>query len=141
MRKVIALLLALGGVPACAAIGASLPTIIAVIEDASLVIQTIEAFVNAFFIRRPDFDAEDKIRKAIAKTRSALIVAVRATQGVEKLTQEQVDAAFADFKTAYLELIALVSPLGVSTGESLRALPNGGLQVPEPMALTFKAPS
>jgi hypothetical protein len=53
------------------------------------------------------------------------------------LDQAQVDAAFTDFKIAYLQLLALTAPLGVQTGDKLMARPNT-INVPEPMALRLR---
>jgi hypothetical protein len=124
--------------PGCAAIVSNLPVIIAAVQDGSMVVDTIARFVEMYFAKhdKPPVDPE-KVRTAIERTRMALNAALRAAQGAEKLNQAQVDAAFADFKQAYLDLTALVAPLGVQTGDKLSARP-GGLLVPEPMALKLK---
>jgi hypothetical protein len=123
----------------CATLVTSLPVIIAAVQDGSMVVDTIARFVELYFAKHGDKSPVDpeKVRTAIERTRMALNAALRAAQGAEKLDQAQVDAAFADFKQAYIELTALVAPLGVRTGDKLSARP-GGLSVPEPMALKLR---
>jgi hypothetical protein len=118
----------------CAAVVSYLPTVVAVVTDAILVIDQIKVFVDGVFVMKPAPELQKKIDQAIARTKVALDAALRIANGTDRLTKEQADAAFADFKVAYQDLIALVAPLGVSTGQTLRATP-GGLQVPEPLAL------
>lgn len=139
MLKKLALIVAFAfAVPACAAVVASLPTIVAAVTDGLMVVDSIKQFVDTYFKVQPNIALEGKVEIAITRVRQALHVALRATKGTEKLTQEQVDAAFAEFRAAYAELLVLVGPLGVTTGDTLRATP-GALSVPEPMALTLTA--
>lgn len=127
-------------VASCAAVVSALPVVIAAVQDGMLVLDAIDSFVENVFKVRPDTDLQKKIDAAIVRTRLALDTALRLSQGTEKLTQAQLDAAFNDFRIAYQDLVALVAPLGVSTGTgtTLRAMPGGGLQVPEPLALRLK---
>jgi hypothetical protein len=141
MKLVLALLVALAAAPVsgCAAIVSNLPAVIAAVTDGMMVVDAIEAFVRRFFAASPNPDLQRKVDVAVSKTRSALSAALRISDGAQKLDQAQVDAAFADFKTAYLELVALVAPLGVQQqGDTLRATPGGGLVVPEPLALRLR---
>ena len=126
-------------VASCAAIVSALPAVIAAVQDGMLVLDAIDSFVENVFKVRPNADFEKKVDAAIARTRLALDTALRLSQGTEKLTQAQLDAAFNEFRIAYQDLVALVAPLGVTAGvgDSLRATP-GGLQVPEPLAFRLK---
>jgi hypothetical protein len=117
----------------CAAIVPYLPTVVAVVQDALIVVDQIKNFVDGVHVVKPDVDLS-KVYFAISRTKVALDAALRATNGVDKLTREQADAAFADFRVAYQDLIALVAPLGVKTGDHLAAAP-GTLTVPTPLAL------
>lgn len=117
----------------CAAVVSYLPTVVAVVQDALIVVDQIKVFVDGVHAVKPDTDLT-KVYQAIARTKTALDGALRATNGVDHLTKEQADEAFADFRVAYQDLVALVAPLGVSTGPGLKAGP-GTLQVPEPLAL------
>lgn len=123
--------------PGCGAIISALPHVIAAVVDAVQVLDAIEAFVKRYFVENPDPPRELAVGKAIAKARGSLNAALRVAQGTEKLDQQKVDAAFADFKVAYQELLALVGPLGVKPAGTLAASPNG-LTVPTPMALKLK---
>jgi hypothetical protein len=134
--KPLALALALF-LTACAPVLSNLPTVIAAVQDGVMVIDTISRFVEAWMARNPGKVDEAKIRGTIERARGALNVALRTAQGTQKLDQAQVDAAFSDFKQAYIELLALVAPLGVQTGDKLMARPDT-ISVPEPMALKIK---
>lgn len=138
MRRLAALLLtAVLAAPGCAAVVSALPAVVAAVTDAALVVDSIERFVTRYFVAKPDPARQKDVEAALARARAALDVALRVAQGAEKLDQQQVDAAFAEFRLAYEELLVLVKPLGVSSGEALRATP-GGLAVPEPMALKLR---
>lgn len=102
-----------------------------------MVVETIARFLETYLAAHPGKVDEAKIRGAVERTRTALNVALRIAQGAEKLDQAQVDAAFADFKAAYIDLLALAAPLGVQTGDKLMARP-GIVNVPEPMALKLR---
>ena len=102
-----------------------------------MVVDTIARFVDVWLAKHPGRPDEARIRGAIEKTRTALDVALRAAQGAQKLDQAQIDAAFADFRIAYTELLALVAPLGVQSGDTLAARPDT-ITVPTPLALTLK---
>lgn len=122
----------------CAAVVAHLPTVVAAVTDAMLVLDSIERFVALYFVKHPDEDKAAKVAAALVRARGALNAALRSAEGAKQLDQGQVDAAFAEFREAYQALIALVGPLGVQPGgPALRAAPDT-LIVPEPMALSLK---
>jgi hypothetical protein len=146
-RLLVASLLALlaVGTSTCGAIVSALPTVIAAVTDAVLILDQIEDFARAFFLAHPNADKEKAVARAVGKARAALITAQRAAKGAEKLDQARVDDAFADFRVAYQELRAVldgVPGLRVQRpgGPRLAAGP-GELVVPEPEALTLKVPS
>lgn len=134
---ILAIALLVGPVTGCSAIFSNLPTVLAYVQDAQLVISTIESFANAFFAARPNADLQKKVGEAIAKAKTALDLAVRAASGVDGLGKADVDKAFKDFQLAYQDLTSLLGPMGVHRGGALRATP-GGLEVPEPLALRIK---
>lgn len=122
----------------CSALFSNLPAVNAAISDGILVLDSIQAFTNAYFAANPNPDKATIVAIAIAKARTALDVAVRLVQGTSSLDQAQVDTAFADFRVAYTELTGLIGSIGVKTsGSRLQAIP-GGLNVPAPLALTLK---
>lgn len=145
MKPIVALVLALSlsAGPGCATIAPFLPTVIAAVTDGALVVDTIDRFVDRYFESRPNPDLQKKIDIATARVRSALDAALRIASGAQHLNQAKVDEAFAEFRLAYQDLLALVGPLGVMTdrGGKLQARPGGGLLVPEPMALTLRVQS
>lgn len=137
---------ALGAV-GCAAVASSLPTIIAYIQDSTLVVSEIESFVNLFFKLNPNQANEEKIAAAIARVKTALEAAQRLANGVDKLDQGQVDAAFVEIRNAYTDLVSLCQGFGIGVemkGSSLKrsATPakgsGGKLTVPEPLIFSGK---
>lgn len=137
--KVLSVLLAIAialASPGCAALGGILPDVILYVEDGSAILNVIASFVDAYFLQHPDPAAQAKVDDAMTKTRSALATMLHAAQGASSLSDANVDAAFNDFKAAYMELLALTAPMGVSpTGGAIKmsAAP-GKLMVPEPLA-------
>ena len=139
--KTIALLLALVmPFSGCAAVVSTLPAVIAYATDGMLIISTIESFANQWFQVRPNQDVQKKVGLAISRAKMALDAAVRLASGAEKINQAQIDAAFNEFKLAYLDIVGLMGPLGaMQVGGSelkMKAGPRGDmLIVPEPLAL------
>jgi hypothetical protein len=124
--------------PACAAVLAYLPTALAVISDAVLVLQQIEAFARGYFAAHPDPVTQAKIDAALLRARSALDAATRLANGAQALDAKQFAAALADFRAAYDDLLVLVGPIGVHhavEGLDLGTGYGGDLIVPEPLAL------
>jgi len=135
--KRLLLALALFGTPSCATVVSALPAVISAVVDGALVLDTIASFIRRYFAERPNPDALAKVEIAIARARAALDAALRIAQGAQKLDQAKIDEAFADFRVAYQELLILVQPFGISSGDKMAATP-GGLQVPAPLAITLK---
>jgi len=140
----IVLAVPLAVLPGCAGctLATVLPTVIEVITDASLILQTIETFVNAFFAKRPDPALQQKIADALNKARLTLVTAGHLADGLSDANDGRVGAAFSDFKAAYVALLDLIVPLGVRQGGSLQVAPDAlgapaGLVVPRPRALTL----
>jgi hypothetical protein len=124
----------------CATIASKLPAVISAVTDGMMVLDTIEAFIRNYFTKHPAPETQARVDVAIARTRGALSAALRTAHGAEKLDQAQIDAAFADFKAAYQDLMVLLTPLGVRSGDRLAAAPNSsGLIVPEPLAFGLGA--
>lgn len=123
---------------ACAPVVSALPHIIAAVVDAGQIIDTIVTFVGKWFAAHPDPEAQAKVDAAVVKVRGALNVLLRVANGVEDASNEKVDAAFEQFKQAYLELLALVRPYGVVPNASelspKMTVEHGTLSVPTPMA-------
>lgn len=122
--------------PACAAVASALPIITATVQDAAVILDSIEDFSRHYFAVKPDPEKEKKVFAAVTKCRAALNATLRATKGTEELTQKQYEQAFADFTAAYNELLALVGPLGVRPAGSLAAA-RGGESLEVPTAESF----
>ncbi len=123
--------------PGCATISPLLPTAIVYVQDATLVLETIDTFVKAYFSMTPDPTHEVKVENAIARARSALDAALRIIHGSQKLDDAQIDAAFADFKVAYTDLLTMTDFLGVHPIDRGQVLAKSQkeLQVPEPLIM------
>lgn len=128
----------------CGAIVAALPAVIAAVTDAVLILDQIEDFVRRYFAANPSPEREKAVFAALGRCRSALVVAQRSAKGVQELDQQQMDAAFADFKVAYQQLTALLDGIpGLRvqrTGEPPLAAGPDQLIVPAPEALAPRAP-
>jgi hypothetical protein len=106
-RFVALLVAALGlATAACAPVIGALPQIVAVITNASATLQLIDSAVRAWLDRHPGTNPalRERYRGAYERCLSALDAATHALSGADKLDQQEVDAAFAEFKLAYLAL-------------------------------------
>jgi hypothetical protein len=123
--------------PACAQVLSYLPDVIAAVQDGAAIVDAIERFCIIYFAQHPDPVASAKVFEAIDKTRAALDLALRTAQAAKSLDDQSVNAAFDQFKQAYLALLVLVRPYGVQEASlpgplALRAQP-GVLIVPQPI--------
>lgn len=122
----------------CAAVLSALPTVISWVTDAATILDQIDSFAGLFFSQHPDAETQRYVEVAIAKARASLNAALRATQGGQELSKEQLDKAFEDFRAAYAELLAVVGPIGVKqAGQARYGMSTNGteLVVPPPLAM------
>lgn len=143
MKKLALLLALIIPVASCATLVDLLPTVLAGVQDGSLLLDAIHGFVDQAFVAKPDAATQKKLNLAIARARTALDLALRIATGTKDLDQAKVDAAFAEFRSAYSDVISLARALGVEVGDVPRAerfAAAGGdrLLVPSPLALTLK---
>lgn len=127
------------GAPGCAGVVTALPAIIATLVDAGQIIDTIDTFVRQWFLAHPDASAQAKVSEALVRARGALNVLLRAANGAKDVNDAKVDAAFNEFKIAYIALLELTKPYGVqvapSTDARMQASSSGDrLTVPQPLA-------
>lgn len=115
----------------------SLPTALAYIQDAQLILTGLEQFYQAYFAAKPNPDLQTKVVKADVEARAALDAALRVVTAAQELDQQKIDEAFADFRTAYIDLVGILGPLGVR-----RAAPSArmgasdtGFLVPDPLVI------
>ncbi len=122
-----------------------LPAVIDVmrgVSDATQILGAIEAAERVWFASHPAADVQAKIDQAIAATHLALATAMRATQGVKDLTDDQWDAAFLDFRQAYAGLQVLLKEAGILHDGGKIAVARGGIEVviPQPIAMARRHP-
>lgn len=139
----------LAGVLACGMLvggcGANLPSILNEVatdmSDAAQVLDVVRSVVNIFFLSHPNPDTQTKVEQAMAKASLALNAALRATKGVQSLSEKDKDAAFADFRSAYDDLTKLLTEMGISDKAGKLASPKGGAPIvlPMPLALTKRS--
>jgi hypothetical protein len=117
-------------------------TIIA--ENGQMVLNLINDAATAFFAAHPELSsARDKYVAIMTKARTALDAGVQALKGVTALDQAQIEAAFADFKTAYDDLVAFISSFGIATPSNPAvkiAVPPGShpVVIPQPLIFTYR---
>lgn len=140
-RLVLALSLALV-VPGCAALAQVLPTVIATVTEAITWLEAIDSVAEEYFNSNPDPATKKAYKKLYARAQTALSAAMRASRAAEKLGQEDIDAAFEEFRKAYQDIVVLLGSLGVvSVGygsSTLEAAPGDPMLVPPPEDLIPK---
>jgi len=121
----------------CATFNHDLPTVVADVSEATLVVSTIESFVNAWFANHPNPSVQATVDGAIAKVKEAAAAVLAAGRGAGDLSNSQGAAAIAEFETTYNDLLALVKSFGVNVGplgpvgaKRLALVPRAGLTVP-----------
>ena len=143
--KLLVLLTLAGGLPACATIVPMLPKLVAVVTDAMATLTVIDSAVDGWLDQHPNVDPKLRRDYEAAYTRcvTALNAANHALAGAEKLDQQDIDAAFAEFRAAYLALRDLLVMQGVAVaagnGElSVSASPSDAIVLPVPEAFTYR---
>jgi|PlaIllAssembly_1097288.scaffolds.fasta_scaffold00011_13 hypothetical protein len=139
MKKALVLALFLSiSAPAIAGCGATLGTIIAtvltVVQDAVLILDNIESFVNS--TESIPAETKAKIDNVLKKCRVALAVANHAAASGQALNSKDVQAALKEFELAFTELMDLIGKYGVvmaSDGNASGA--PAALVIPRPRAL------
>lgn len=85
------------------------------ISDGSLLITALHAAYEFFLVSSGvtlDPAVKAKIDQAFVDVSLSLDSSLRATRGAEELSENDVDAAFADFKAAYTSLVDLLDQVG-----------------------------
>lgn len=115
--------------------------VITTVQDAEQILNKLDRAAQLYFAASPDPEQQAKFERAMGKARSALNAATRAANGMEKLDQQAIDTAFADFKVAYQEVLNVLGPLGVARQQGDQVLLSASgetLTVPPPLALEAK---
>ena len=119
-----------------------LPDVIKTVTDASLILDRVESYVDRVFGMVPNPEYEAKVGAALDKARTALSVALRASEGAQAANDGDAAKALDDFRAAYAELMKLAAPLGAwregqppPLGSGEHTGPIAPLVVPDPMAM------
>ena len=91
----------------------NLPRAVAYAQDGLIALDIVETAEKSIFAVSPNPALQSKVEAGIADARTALDAGLKLCVGGENLSQAQIDAAFANFKTAYTDIMALLGPLGV----------------------------
>lgn len=122
----------------CAALLSALPVVSTVVTDAMSVLEVIDVNVQEWFRQHPDQDAVRRAYlDAYARAVNALNAASHALAGVKNVTQQEFDAAFADFRQAFYELRNVLVANRLMVGDQLM-VGQTTIVVPEPEALTYR---
>lgn len=126
----------------CGIVAAAVPVIaqiVSVIADANAVLDTIDVVAQDVFRRtNASEEVRAKYQDVLLKAYTALNAAAKAVSGANELTQEEYDAAFAQFKLAYAELKSLIQSFGIVTPDGLLASSPSAVVLQDPLALTYK---
>lgn len=124
----------------CAALPGLLPIIGGVIEtiaDAVIVLDRIDNAVQLYYAANPNAKQQEAYARAMGVARNTLSVALKASQGAEHATREEVDAAFVKFREAYKDLLTVLASFGfglaLADGSSF-AVPQGDMPTVEIVA-------
>jgi hypothetical protein len=124
----------------CAAAIPVLTKIAAVVMNAKIVLDIIDGGVREWFRTHPD--TPDKVVKKYEalhkKALLALDAAAQIVAGSTDLSQDEYDAAFAEFKQAYIDLVNLLHKQGIARDGTMAAADGSTLELPEPLALTHR---
>jgi hypothetical protein len=117
-----------------------LTKIAAVITNARIVLDIIDGGVQEWFRTHPDVPekAKQEYEKLHKKALLALDAAAQAVAGSTDLSQDEYDAAFAEFRQAYIDLVNLLHREGIARDNTMGAADGSTLVIPEPMALSHR---
>jgi hypothetical protein len=138
MKKVLLVAALAATLPGCAAwqkVQPVLSDVEAKITDASALIDAIQSVVTVFFLARPAPEVQAKVEKAIGDVSLGLSAASRALRGVENASQEQLDAAWKDFRGSYAELLVILRDIGIVSADGKMATRRGTVALPDPLAM------
>lgn len=102
----------------------AIPAIAVITSIASEAVEWVNIIADFLAPAPLDESTRAKVDIAIEKARLAALALQAAGRGADRLSREELDRAFADFRAAYEALLELAEPLGVR-----KALPDGALGV------------
>lgn len=112
------------------------------VQDAQLILDMIDRQATPFLVRFADEEVKREYGKAMLSAKQSLQAALQATRGVEELSQDEIDQAFADFRESYRNLQEVLRRAGLVGGGSMAGVKMKAgpdvpqIDVPEPMAVS-----
>jgi len=114
-----------------------MPKVNTYVQDAQLVVSTVEGVEKSYFNAKPNPDLQKKVEVLIANARTALDAGLRACAATEDLSNGKILDAFAEFRGLYTDIVALLGPYGARRRDgAMGAGPTGpDVPLPEPPLL------
>lgn len=116
----------------------SLPTVIQYVQDAAIVLDSIDRAVLPILALKNDDQITRKYANAMDAARQSLQVALRSAEAGQQLSQEDLDSAFSNFRQAYVQLLDLLNKASLmNTSGTLAAAPGmANLTIETPLAVS-----
>ena len=126
------LALAICLMPGCAAfqkVVSSLPTVIQYVQDAAFILDSIDRAVLPILSLQKDDQLTRKYANVMDVTRQSLQVALRSAEGGKQLSEDEIDAAFANFRKSYTQLLSLLQTANLMSTSGTMAAAPGAYQI------------
>jgi uncharacterized protein YbjT (DUF2867 family) len=124
------------GVPGCAALRTVVPVLTQVagdLADAQAILDAIEAAERIFFLGNPDVDHQQAVEAALANCRMGLDAAVRSLRGVDEVSNEKLDDAYRDFRSAWDDLQRVLRATNILGSDHRMKTSRGPVGFPTPL--------
>jgi len=143
MKRFLVLLLALASLTGCTALANALPAIQSALTDTSLVLSGIDEVFSAYQATHPVTpEVRAEYSRLLTTANVYLVNGERAVSDLKQIDQGQYDAAFADFKTAFLALTDFLKAQGVTpAGVGLVGAGAAGDAFPVPRVIGLRVQS
>lgn len=115
-----------------------MPKVNTYVQDAQLVVSTVEGIEKSYFAVKSNPDLQKKVEILIANAKTALDAGLRACAATEDLSDGKIIDAFADFRGLYTDVVALLGPYGARRDGRAGAgagAPGPDLALPDPPLL------
>lgn len=118
----------------CAAIAKVIEVILPLVVEAAEILDAIDAKAQVYFKANPDPETESTYGQIMSRAKLALSAITRAAKGAQSAEDQDLDAAFIEFRQAYSDILALLGPFGIvapsTDGTFSAAVNDGPLMVP-----------
>lgn len=133
---ILAVVLSTTTATSCSSLLQALPTVIQYVQDAQMILDMIDREAKPFF-DKADENTQQEYSEVMHVARKSLQIALRSTKGTDELQKEQVDAAFANFREAYKDLLGILARAGVMRSDGTMRVSPGSpvLDIQEPLVL------